>query len=86
MFKNKLKMDYRCKYKTRKYKTLRVKHRYNHQKISHGKILYDQLSRENEIKILKKWKLIKLHSFCTMKETIIKMNMYPSELGETNSN
>ena len=40
MFKNKLKMHYRCKCKTRKYKTLRVKHRYNHPKIRHSKILY----------------------------------------------
>ena len=28
MFKNKLKMNYRCKCKTGKYKALRVKHRY----------------------------------------------------------
>ena len=43
MFKNNLKMDYRCKCKTRKYKTLRVIHRYNHPKIRHSKILYDPL-------------------------------------------
>ena len=50
MFKNKLKMDYRCKCKTRKYTTLRVKHRYNHPKIRHGKILYNPLPRVKEIK------------------------------------
>ena len=43
-------MDYRCKCKTRKYETLRVKHRYNHSKIRHSKILYDPLPRVKEIK------------------------------------
>ena len=43
-------MDYRCKCKTRKYTTLRVKHRYNHPKIRHGKILYNPLPRVKEIK------------------------------------
>ena len=56
MFKNKLKMDYRCKCKTRKYKILRVKHRYNHPKISHSKMLYGSLPRVNGIKKKKKRK------------------------------
>ena len=56
MFKNKLKMDYRCKCKTGKYKTLRVKRKYNHPKIRHSKIVYDQLPRVNGIKKKKKRK------------------------------
>ena len=69
-------MDYKCKCKTRKYKTLTVKHRYNHPKISHNKILYDPLPRVKEIKTkFLKRNLIKLYSFGTMKENIIKVNM-----------
>ena len=49
MFKNKLKKNYRYKCKTRKYRTLIIKHRYNQPKIRHSKILYDPLPRVKEI-------------------------------------
>ena len=48
--------------------------------INHSRILYDPPPREMEIKAkINKWDLIKLQSFCTMKETISKMNRQPSE-------
>ena len=48
--------------------------------INHSKILYDPLPRVMEIKTkINKWGLIKLRSFCTMKETIRKVKRQPSE-------
>ena len=48
--------------------------------INHSKILYDPTPREMEIfKNSKKWDLIKLKSFCTMKETICMVKRLPSE-------
>ena len=48
--------------------------------INHGRILYDSPPRVMEIKAkLYKWDLIKLKSFCTMKETISKVKIYLSE-------
>ena len=48
--------------------------------INHSKILYDPPPRVTEIKTkINKWDLIKLKSFCTMKETIRKVKRQPSE-------
>ena len=48
--------------------------------INHGKILYDPPPRVMEIKAkINKWDLIKLKSFCTMKETISKVKRQSSE-------
>ena len=42
--------------------------------VNHSRILYDPLHRVMEIKAtINKWDLIKLKSFCTMKETISKV-------------
>ena len=44
--------------------------------INHSRILYDLPPRVMEIKAkINKWDLIKLKSFCTMKETISKVRM-----------
>ena len=48
--------------------------------INHSRILYDIPSRVMEIKAkINKWDLIKLKSFCTMKETISKVKRQPSQ-------
>ena len=48
--------------------------------INHSRILYDPPPRVMEIKTkINKWDLIKLESFCTMKETISKVKRQPSE-------
>ena len=48
--------------------------------ISHSRILYDSPPRVMEIKAkINKWDLIKLKSFCTMKETISKVKRQSSE-------
>ena len=48
--------------------------------INHSKILYDPPSRVMEIKTkINKWDLMKLRSFCTMKETISKVKRQLSE-------
>ena len=53
---------------------------------NHNRILYDTPPRVMEIKAkISKWDLIKLKSFCTMKETISKVKRQPSEWEENNS-
>ena len=54
--------------------------------INHSRILYDPPPRVMEIKAkINKWNLIKLKSFCTMKETISKVKRPASRMGENNS-
>ena len=48
--------------------------------LNHSKILFDLPPREMEIKTkINKWDLMKLKSFCIVKETINKMKRLPSE-------
>ena len=48
--------------------------------INHSRSLCDPPPRVMEIKVkINKWGLIKLKSFCTTKETIIKVKRQPSE-------
>ena len=48
--------------------------------INHSRILYNPPPRVMEIKAkISKWDLIKLKSFCTMKETLSKVKRQPSE-------
>ena len=48
--------------------------------INHSRILYDPPPRILEMKAkINKWDLIKLKSFCTTKETIIKVKRQPSK-------
>ena len=62
------------------YKTPRGKHRKILSGINHSKILYDPPPRVMDIKAkINKWRLIKLKSFCTMKETISKVKRQPLE-------
>ena len=55
--------------------------------INHSRILYDQPHRVMEIKAqINKWDLIKLKSFCTMKENISKVKRQPSDWEKIISN
>ena len=52
-----------------------------HSDINHNRILYNLPPRVMEIKAkINKWDLIKLKSFCKVKETISKVERQPSEL------
>ena len=54
--------------------------------INHSNILYDPSPRVMEIKTkINKWNLIKIKSFCTMKETISKVEKSAFRMGENNS-
>ena len=55
--------------------------------INYSRILYDLPHRVMEIKAkINKWDLIKLKSFCTMKETISKVKRQSSEWEKTIAN
>ena len=55
--------------------------------INHSRVLYDPPPRVMEIKAkINKWDLVKLKSFCTMKETISKVKRQPSELEKITAN
>ena len=55
--------------------------------INHSKILYDPPPRVMEIKTkINKWDLIKHKTFCTLKETISKVERQPSEWEKIISN
>ena len=59
--------------RTENYKTPRGKQA-EHSDINHSRILYDTPPRVMKIKAkINKWDLMKLKSFCTMKETIGKV-------------
>ena len=68
-------MDYSSKCKTRIYKTLRGKHRQNTLCHKSSKILYDPPPKVMEIKT--KINIIKLKTYCTIKEAISKVKRKP---------
>ena len=55
--------------------------------INHSRILYDPPPRVMKIKAkINKWDLIKLKSFCTMKETVGKVKRQPSQWEKITAN
>ena len=78
--KNKLKMDLRSKCKTETIKLVEENIGKTLFDINHRRILCDSPPRVMEIKAkINTWDLIKLKSFCTVKETISKVKKQPSE-------
>uniref|UniRef100_A0A8D2BJC1 Uncharacterized protein n=1 Tax=Sus scrofa TaxID=9823 RepID=A0A8D2BJC1_PIG len=87
MHKNKLKMAYRLKHKTRHHKTPRREHRAKHSDINCKNVFLGQSPKATEIKTkINQWDLIKLTSFCTAKETIKKKKRQPKEWEKIVSN
>ena len=87
IYEDKLRIDYRPKYKTKNYKTLEENIGGTFSEVNHSQVLYDPPPREMEIKMkINKWILIKLKSFWTMKETISKVKRQPSEWEEIIAN
>ena len=77
--KNKLKMDKRLKYKSWHHKSARGKHRQYISDIPQSSTFADISLRARNIKErINKWDYVKLKSFCTAKETIIKIKMEPT--------
>ena len=71
----------------RNYKTLKRKIGRTLDDINQSKILYDPPPRIMEIKTkINKWDLIKHKTFCTLKETISKVERQPSEWEKIISN
>ena len=86
--KNKCKVDYTRKWKTRNYKVLREKHRQNTlwQKSQQDLLLHVPPPRVMEIIEGNKSDWLKLLSFCGVKETISKVKRQPSELEQITTN
>ena len=81
-YKNKLKMDYRPKRKTRFYKTLKRKTQTGHSEINHSNVFFNSSPRIREIKAkINKWDLFKCKSFCTAKEAINKTKKTTQRMG-----